>query len=173
MNITKICFKCNEEKSLLSFHKHSGMKDGRLNKCASCVVSDVKDWRINNPTSRNKDYERNKHKLGIVRSIGEYHAELKANAKGRRAIVSEYDAKRRIKTDKFKMNDFDLFVLSEAGYLCNLREKITGTPWHIDHIIPLCHKSACGLHNAFNVQVVPAAWNIRKNNKNMTVYFGA
>jgi hypothetical protein len=169
--ITKICFKCNEEKSLLSFHKHSKMKDGRLNKCASCVVSDVKNWRLSNPTARNKDYERNKYKLGIMRSRSEYATDRKASAKGRRAVVSEYTAKRRIKTNKFKMTDFDSFVLSEAGRLCESREKITGTPWHIDHIIPLCHRSASGLHNAFNVQVVPAAWNIKKGNRNMNTYF--
>jgi len=172
MTLVKICFKCKEEKSLLSFHKHNGMKDGRLNKCASCVVLDVKAWRINNPKARNKDYERNKHKIGIVRSMDEYRAELKTNAKGRRAVLSEYDAKRRIKTDKLKMTEFDLFVLSEAGRLCILREKVTGTRWHIDHIVPLCHKKACGFHNAFNVQVVPANWNFKKGNRNMDVYFG-
>ena len=173
MTLTKVCFKCNEEKSLSCFHKHSGMKDGHLNKCAACVVLDVKEWRLKNPTARNKDYERNKHKLGIFRSMDEYIAEVKANAKGRRATLSEYGAKRKIKTDKLNMSEFDLFVLSEAGKLCDLREKYTGIPWHIDHIVPLCHKDACGLHNAFNVQVVPAAWNVRKNNKNMDVYFGA
>jgi hypothetical protein len=171
--LIKVCFKCSEEKPLSFFHKHSGMKDGHLNKCAACVVCDVKEWRVNNPTARNKNYERNKHKLGIFRSIEEYHTELKVNAKGRRATISDYGAKRKLKTDKLNMNEFDLFVLSEAGKLCELREKHTNISWHIDHIVPFCHKNACGLHNAFNVQVVPAAWNIRKNNKNMDVYFGA
>ena len=167
---TKLCFKCNEEKDILSFHKHSAMKDGRLNKCASCVVKDVALWRTKNKDCRKNEYKKTTTYANSKR-WDEHVANLKANAKGRRAVVSEYDAKRRIKTDKFKMTDFDLFVLSEAGRLCEIREKITGTPWHIDHIVPLNHKHVSGLHNGYNVQVVPGNWNIKKGNRNMDIYF--
>lgn len=37
----KKCFKCNEIKSIGSFYKHSGMKDGHLNKCIDCTKKDV------------------------------------------------------------------------------------------------------------------------------------
>jgi hypothetical protein len=43
--------------------------------------------------------------------------------------------------------------------------------WHIDHIVPMMHKKACGLNSANNLQVVPASWNIRKGNRNMDTYF--
>lgn len=43
--------------------------------------------------------------------------------------------------------------------------------WHIDHIVPMMHKNACGLNTACNLQVVPALWNIRKGNRNMNEYF--
>lgn len=36
-------------------------------------------------------------------------------------------------------------------------------PFHVDHIIPL---SKGGLHHPLNLQVVPAKWNLRKNNNN-------
>lgn len=40
MESKKTCFKCNQEKTLNSFYKHSGMKDGHLNKCKDCAILD-------------------------------------------------------------------------------------------------------------------------------------
>ena len=40
--ITKVCFKCNVEKSLDNFYKHSKMLDGTVNKCKDCNKKDVR-----------------------------------------------------------------------------------------------------------------------------------
>lgn len=61
--------------------------------------------------------------------------------------------------------EFDLFVLEEAFSLCIERQKETGIDWHVDHMIPLQAKKACGLHVWNNIQVIPATINVRKHNR--------
>ena len=61
--------------------------------------------------------------------------------------------------------ELDKFVMQEAASLCSLREMFTGFKWHIDHAIPLSSKTACGLHVAQNLQVIPSSLNVRKINK--------
>lgn len=47
--------------------------------------------------------------------------------------------------------------------------KETGTPHHVDHIEPLCGKNSCGLHVSYNLQILTAEQNLKKNNKEMRI----
>ena len=167
----KICSKCKESKPLSLFHKCTTNKDGYTYKCAVCSLNDMLAWRQQNKDSRKQEYLNRKIRSIYPKTLKEHKEEKQANAKGRKATIFEYDSKRRSQKKRIELSELDLFVQKEATNLCKLRELSTGIKWHVDHIVPLNYKEACGLHNAFNLQVVPALWNIRKKNRNMDTYF--
>lgn len=60
--------------------------------------------------------------------------------------------------------EFDRLVEQEAANLAKLREAASGFKWHVDHTVPLLSEQVCGLHNAYNLAVIPASVNQRKYN---------
>lgn len=56
--LVKVCFKCGVEKPLTEYYKHQRMKDGHLNKCKNCIISDVKQHRRENESVREYDRKR-------------------------------------------------------------------------------------------------------------------
>jgi hypothetical protein len=57
------------------------------------------------------------------------------------------------------------FFIEEAYSLAQLRTKMFGFTWHVDHIVPLNGRTVCGLHTHDNLQVIPGAENLRKGNR--------
>jgi len=121
-------------------------------------------WRKENPDKvkeqKRKDYEQ--HSKKRIATVLRYQAENKE-------YYAELKARRRARTKS--SDELTQFCFQEACSLRRLREKATGIKWHVDHIVPLKHKNACGLHIATNFQVVHAKWNQIKKNSNMDTYF--
>lgn len=57
------------------------------------------------------------------------------------------------------------FYIEEAYKLAQLRTKLFGIRWVVDHIVPLKNNLVCGLHSHTNLQVVTESYNASKNNK--------
>lgn len=80
------------------------------------------------------------------------------------ANKAKYRASKRNKTPIW-VDKKHLWLIKQAYELAILRTKQFGFLWHVDHIIPLNGKIVSGLHVIENIQVIPAAENLLKNNK--------
>lgn len=56
-------------------------------------------------------------------------------------------------------------AIAEVYKECSETTERTGVLHHVDHIVPLQSKVVCGLHNEFNLQIIPAKENLTKSNK--------
>jgi 5-methylcytosine-specific restriction endonuclease McrA len=128
------------------------------------ILEKNRKWREANPdkvkVQKQRDYAKNKEKR--IATVARYQNENKE-------YYAELKARRRARTKE--SDELTQFCFQEAMDLRRLREETTGFKWHIDHIVPLKHKDACGLHTAANFQVVPAGWNCQKGNRSMDKYF--
>jgi hypothetical protein len=124
--------------------------------------------------ARDKSYhEDNKERVLLVaKAYREANKEkIRDWYKSNKAKVYAYCVKRRaLKMNQYeKLSADDKFVIEECYELSQLRTKRMGFAWHVDHIIPL---SKGGLHKPTNLQVVPATWNLQKNNNHQEKWIG-
>lgn len=94
-----------------------------------------------------------------------YARRTKTKNKGR---VVAATVKRRLskmrRTPKWVGSE-EQWLIREIYELAAMRTEALGFSWHVDHIVPLQGKTVSGLHVPSNLQVIPAAVNIRKGNR--------
>jgi hypothetical protein len=138
----------------------------------------IKEWRAANPEKwkeQNKKYAK-KHKevlsaksLRWKKANPERAAEVsrKTRLKNKARVLAtkaKYRASKRNKTPIW-VDKEHLWLIKQAYELAIIRTKQFGFLWHVDHIIPLNGVNVSGLHVIENMQVIPAAENLLKNNK--------
>jgi hypothetical protein len=61
--------------------------------------------------------------------------------------------------------DSDAHLITAKYQLAAMISKASGTPHHVDHIIPLQGRKVSGLHVFSNLRVIPGSDNVKKSNK--------
>ena len=114
-------------------------------------------------------YHRNKDKM---KSDPQWVARQRTRDKNRRmANPAKINADRASRRAKKKhamppnLSDQDKENIKTIYQDARQETERTGVTHHVDHEIPLCHPDVCGLHVPWNLKIVPAAVNYKKNNK--------
>ena len=144
MDLTKLCKLCGFVKPLDNFHKHTGCRLGVNSYCKECAIQKTKIWQINN-----------KSKTNAKNSVWRKENRAKCNY-----LWSKYAKRLVISTPSWANN----FYIEQAYDIAEIRTKLTGFRWEVDHIVPLQGKNVCGLHVETNLQVIPMVENRRKSN---------
>jgi hypothetical protein len=80
------------------------------------------------------------------------------------ANTRKYQASKLKRTPKW-LSDFDLLKMQCLYQVAIMRTIESGEEWHVDHIVPLQGEKVSGLHVPWNLRVITASENHRKNNR--------
>jgi hypothetical protein len=171
---TKRCSCCGEVKDISEFSKSSRSKDGKQPKCKECVNLYYLNNRDARLQKKKEYYEKNRDKIlaSEQKRYTRQSERLKQQAKDFRKNNPDKHNSLNARTRASKLQalpkwltEDDKWMMKEAYSLAQLRTRILGFMWHVDHIVPLRGKTVCGLHVPWNLQVIPAVANLSKSNQ--------
>lgn len=166
----KICTKCKIEKPLSLFYKRAG---GTLYKseCKECSKKNTSAWDSKNKEKRAAIDKRSKEKHPEKAKL--HQAAWREKNKG---YATQYARKNKSKTNASSAKRRAIKLLATPAWakadkiqieydLAAWCSTVTGERYEVDHIVPLQNGIVCGLHNEFNLQVIPMSDNRAKKNR--------
>lgn len=81
-------------------------------------------------------------------------------------VKAALEGKRRaMQLQRTPVWDPDAHLIIAKYQLAAMLSQASGTPYHVDHIIPLQGRKVSGLHVFSNLRVIPGTDNVKKSNK--------
>lgn len=137
------------------------------------INAQIARYRKTPEGKRKKSEQDRRYASGNPAAVAEYGRRYRG--KHPEKIAAHVQARRAARLQAVNNQDCEFLQLvsQEANRLAKLRGALTGFPWEVDHVIPLRGKTASGLHNPFNLQVIPRSENRRKSNRLQPSYHNA
>jgi len=143
------CIKCKESKSYLLFES-SSLTGMPLKRCIACDLAHKLEYdRVN---LKNNNLTKNKWALGNPDKVGLSRKNWKKRNPGS-STAGKW------------LNDEQKEAIRCKYMVAEIKSRMTGIKYHVDHIIPLCGVNVCGLHVPDNLEVIKAEDNMKKGNK--------
>lgn len=168
---SKTCIDCGILKELDLFHKRPGSKDGHRNNCKICRSKSDRNYKDSKPGLRERDRQRFKEyneNLSPQKKEEKRLSDLAYWKRNRdKSLHNNRKRKARLKQalPKWAEDDFEELHIKEMYHLRELREKLFGIKFNVDHIVPLTSTKVCGLHCAANLRIISEFENKSKNNR--------
>jgi replicative superfamily II helicase len=140
--------------------KHGHISERYTNNKTCCVCGNQSANKAKDPI-KVREYNRTWRHNNPEKSLGYTQKYLQNNKDKRNLWTANY---REAKRTPAWLTEIDHERIANVYKLATLQSKITGVPWHVDHIIPLRGKYVSGLHVPSNLQAIPGVDNVRKNN---------
>jgi len=183
MTSFKFCASCNIDKSSDDFHKNVRTRDGLASYCKVCAKEKYAEFYNKNSTRAQARASRSKKDnwektLNSLKAYHEKNAEReRVYRQNNRAMINETNKRYRdrhkgeIDTNATrKLRDANTpkwSDINEINYIYSLARDLTigrGSPYEVDHIVPLRSPIVCGLHCEDNLRIIPQSLNRLKGN---------
>lgn len=157
----RICTCCNKKKKASDFNlkhrmnKKSGIVQYHFTSfCRECLNEKSKEYYNKNREKR-KEYQRKYNKTSTV---------YQRNQPARRRIYAGIRS-RRTKLARLKCSTKqDRQAIKHIYAECHTLNATSSVKYVVDHIIPLNNPEVCGLHVAWNLQIITEEANLAKSN---------
>lgn len=179
--LTKKCSKCQQVLPTSFFGRDSSTLDGLKYRCKPCIKADKAEFRKKNPEKVKSWLNNWKKKNPEKVKAGNRERTAKWNQNNREkrremtrawfesnpGMKAMYSAERRsaIAIQSGMLKDSDNLKIREIYKEAKAISLETGIPHHVDHIFPLKGKNCSGLHVPWNLRIVTAEENLKKNAK--------
>ena len=144
MSVTNVCRICEADKPLDEYSIRNDNGKYRT-ECKPCLAKKTKLW-----------YKENKERFKPINAKWAASNRDKKNAS---------QAKRRAQKLQATPSWADLEAIKGIYKEARSLQDLLGIEFHVDHMLPLQGERVCGLHVESNLQVIPAALNLKKSNK--------
>jgi len=118
-------------------------------------------WALTNPEKRQAIHRKNREK-----DLENHNARNREWNKNNKPVKAALEGKRRsAQIQRTPIWDPNAHLIIAKYQLAAMFTQASGTPHHVDHIIPLQGRKVSGLHVFSNLRVIPGSDNVKKSNK--------